>query len=387
MRTHRRARSGTGCVYKRKKKDGSFSFWFKFHVDGRQVFRNANTTDREEAERQLATELGKKAQGVPVVSHALTFEQAVESVKKAKAADGKTVNYAYDLRLLPSFGARTKMAAISTPKVRDYIAKRQLDGASNGTINRELEALSVAFTLALQDGVIFAKPHIPMLKESDPRDGFFERAEFERLCKALRFDYLRHVVTFGYVTGWRLHEVLGLRWSNVNRKSGEIRLAVGSTKNGDGRVFPFDLDPELQDVIEARWAAHQALAKKVKNVVAFQKKADAFIFTRKNGKAISTFYKRWHQACLAAGIRDRVESRELPDGRTLTKRRPGRLFHDFRRTAVRNLVNAGVPERVAMKITGHKTRSVFDRYHIVSGDDVREAVRKQAAARNQVGLG
>jgi integrase len=375
MKRVQRARHGTGCVYKRKKKDGSFSWWFKFHVDGRSVFRNANTTDKEEAKRQLALNLGEKAKGIPIASHALTFEEATKNVKLARGS-----NYVFDLHLLPYFGKATKMAAITTPTIREYIKHREAAGMANATINRELEALSAAFTLALQDGVLFARPHIPTLKENNTRTGFFEPAQLTRLLKHLN-EPLQHVVTFGYLTGWRLGEVLNLQWRNVDLEAGEIRLDAGSTKNGEGRVIPIE-DTELRKVLDRRWELHKARMKK-ENVLTFSKKSDVHVFVRKGGKPIGSFYKRWWHACRAAGIPDRVEKRELPDGQMITKRHPGRIFHDLRRTAVRNLTNAGVPAKVAMVITGHKTRSVFDRYTIVPLEDQRLAMRKQEAARNR----
>jgi integrase len=214
------------------------------------------------------------------------------------------------------------------------------------------------FVLATQAGTLLHRPHIPMLRESAPRAGFFESDQLAAVLRHLPDD-LQPVIRFAAITGWRIaSEVLPLEWRQVDFAAGEIRLDAGTTKNGDGRVFPFAPGDPLHTVLIAQHAAHEALAK--------AGHLCPHVFYRlvakgrggpKEPKAITTFTGSWRSACRAAGC-------------------PGRVPHDLRRTAVRNLVRSGVSENTAMRLTGHKTRSVFDRYDIVSGDDLRQAARR-----------
>jgi integrase len=238
------------------------------------------------------------------------------------------------------------MASIFTADIRSFIAKRQKAGASNGEVNRELAVLKRMFNLAIQDGTLAVKPHGPMLREDNVRQGFFEQAQYESVMKHLPAD-VAPVIQFAYITGWRVQsEVIPLQWRNVDFVGGEVRIDAGASKNREPRVFPLTL--ELRALLEAQQVVHERL-KKGGEIVPFVFAGDAQRF--------STFKTAWANACKAAGC-------------------PGRLLHDLRRTAVRNFVRKGIPERVAMTLTGHKTRSVFERYNIVSGGDLLDAARK-----------
>jgi len=150
---------------------------------------------------------------------------------------------------------------------------------------------------------------------------------------------------------WRIpSEVLLLTWPQVDRTAKTIRLEPGTTKNADGRMLPYGDLPELVEVIDAQWTVHEQL--KTRSVIC------PFVFTR-DGEPVKAFRRSWHKACAAAGY-------------------PSKIPHDFRRTAVRNFERAGVSRSVAMKITAHKTESIYRRYAIVSEGDLREGLGKLA---------
>jgi integrase len=173
---------------------------------------------------------------------------------------------------------------------------------------------------------------------------------------------MRPVVTFAYVTGWRINsEVLPLQWRQVDLHVGEVRLDPGTTKNREGRVFC--LTPELHQLLKEQRAAADEIQRQKKMIVQHvffhRPVTKTGALGHRAGQPISEcgFYKAWRRARTAAGC-------------------PGSIPHDFRRTAIRNMVRAGIPERVAMKLSGHKTRSVFDRYNVVSDGDLRDAARR-----------
>lgn len=221
-----------------------------------------------------------------------------------------------------------------------YKAARLEAGASNGSINRSLSALKRGFTLAMWAGKAASKPHIVMLPESNPRQGFLNASEFQRLREALPAD-LRDPVEFLYRSGWRVSEMRKLEWRDVDLAGGVVRLRPEISKTKDGRVLP--LVREIADII------NRAAARRTPTL--------PFVFRRDGGSAIGLFRKSWATACRQAGV--------------------GQIrVHDLRRTAVRNLVRAGTPDVVAMRLSGHKTRSVFDRYNIVSEADLAIAMER-----------
>jgi integrase len=166
-----------------------------------------------------------------------------------------------------------------------------------------------------------------MLAEHNVRKGFFERAQFEAVRDRLPATY-QAIVTLAYYTGWRINsEILPLERHQVDRQAGVIRLEPGTTKNRDGRLFLYAGIDEVKAAVDGLWARHEALER--------QGIITPLVFCRRKGQRIRTFWKRWKTATTLAGC-------------------PGRIPHDFRRTAVRNLNRAGVPETIAMKITGHK---------------------------------
>jgi integrase len=215
------------------------------------------------------------------------------------------------------------------------------------------------YTLAMRAGKLLGRPHIELLDENNARQGFFEPDQYRDVLKHLPDD-IRPVVSFAYITGWRVKsEVLTREWRHVDFQAGEVRLEPGTTKNKEGRTFPFTR--ELRSLLEKQLAEHEQLKKKGYNVpwVFFRMVADER-GGNKHPQPIKTFIKAFKTACRKAGC-------------------PGRIPHDLRRTAVRNLERASVPRSVAMKLTGHKTESVYRRYAIADERDLRVAVERLEA--------
>ena len=234
----------------------------KYYRNGRPIVESSGTDDKTEAKRILKSREGDIAKGLPLGPKVgrIRFEEAAEDIINDYVTNNRRsldeLERRIRLHLKPALGGR-RMAAIATPEIRAFVARRQEAGASNGEINRELTVLKRMFTLAVQGGKLLHRPHIPMLREDNVRTGFFEREQLEALLPHLPGE-IRPIVQFAYVTGRRIaSEILPLEWRQVDLGAGEVRLDPGTTKNNEGRVFK--LTPELRSLLECQKAAGEAM--------------------------------------------------------------------------------------------------------------------------------
>ena len=219
----------------------------------------------------------------------------------------------------------------------------------------EAQAVSVVEPDGMADDV--GRKAMPMVAgpesvhpENPPRQGFFEHPEYLAVRAHLPAPW-QDILDVAYYSGWRKNEILGLTWEEIDEAGGVIRLSPARSKTLVGRILPIS-----QPIAEA--LARRRARRDPDNPLVFHR----------DGIPVRRWRTAWRTACQAAGV-------------------PTRFLHDCRRTAARNLIRANVPERVAMLLTGHKSRAIFDRYNIIheqelldAGDQLVEYLAQQAQA-------
>lgn len=350
---------GFGAPYRRGR-----IWWLRYHHRGEEYRESAGSERRLDAERLLKARWKQIGRGkfIGPMEEKVLMNDLLDALVLDYQRNGRRSSGTLRGRLNPlraAFGTQ-RAVDVSGALIEQYKTDRLASRTRRdtpvavATLNRELAALKRAFRLGIeQDRLIYA-PVVRLLAEHNIRQGFVEPGTFEKIVRYLP-DPLDDVARFAYITGWRKQEVLTLQWSDVDLGTRRIRLRRENSKNEEPRVIVLTAD--LLTLIQRRWTARQ-----------YQTKAgpalSSWVFHR-GAQRIVDFRHAWADACKEANV-------------------PGLLFHDFRRSAIRNMEKSGVTQAVAMKITGHKTDSVYRRYRIVDEADIERALEKTQASIKQV---
>jgi len=344
-------RRGQGGVYRRGR-----TWWITYSIGGQKFRESAGTTVHGDAAKLLTQRLTERGRGISRRDlEKVTFPELAGLITAdyAKNARKSTRRLKSSLHHLTAAFSSWRVVDIGEDVIDRYAADRLDSGAAAATVNRELAALRRMLKLGVRAKLVGRMPVIDLLKEDNVRKGFLEEAAFKAIRAELP-ERLKALADVAYCTGWRKGEILSRRWRHVNMKDGWLRLEPGETKNSKGRQFPFAPIPRLKAALEALYTQRLETEKRTGKVIR------AVFFYPETGEPIRDFRGAWEGACKRAG-------------------HPGVIFHDFRRTAARNLIRAGVPQTVAMQLTGHLTTSIFQRYAIVDESMLSEAATKLAA--------
>jgi len=330
------------------------TWWVQYSVRGKRYRESSGSNNRNVAVKLLRDRLGAAAQGRPIGPdvNRTRFQELAQILVDDYQANGRRSLERIEgaIKHLRGFFGDYLAVDITSNCLTRYVKWRHQERAAAATINRELAALRRAFRLAARAGKVAFCPEITLLREDNRRKGFFEFDQYSALLQHIP-DYLKPVVQTAYVTGWRIRsEILTRQKHHVDLDAGWIRLEPGEGKSGEGRNFP--LIPGLREVLEGQLERTRELERGTGQII-------PWLF-HKDGTRIGSFRKAWSTACKRAGL-------------------AGRIPHDFRRTAVRNLERAGVPRSAAMAMVGHRTESIYRRYAIADEKMLKEGAVKLAA--------
>lgn len=336
------------------------TWWIRYRDPlGREIRESAKTKDEQQAKKLLDMRVrdvanhregirrfsGPAAERLTVGALLDNLEKDYETRRLKSRREVRT-----HLRPLRTAFGTMRSVRVTSVTIADYIAARRAEGLSDATIDRETELLHRAFSLATEcDPPLVAwVPKVPRLvrKGANAREGFVDRADFERLVAELPREVLPDLARWGYYTGMRLGEVRSLTWDGYDRETRTMRLPGKRAKTGRTRAISLEGWPELAAVIERRLAERRL--------------DSSLVFHNGRGGRVGDFYTSWSRALRRAGVRRFT-------------------FHDLRRTAVRNMIRAGVDRDVAKRISGHETDEIFTRYNIVNERDLADAMVKRAA--------
>jgi integrase len=342
--------SGSGTIYQR----GDI-WWVKIHVDGRPVYESSKSIKHQDAVKLRDRLLAKKSRGEISGGspNKVLISELLDDVLQSDVAE--STRYIWRLviekNLRPFFG-KLRAAALTTDKMDEYRVKRKKAGRADATVNRELTILRTAFNNGRKrtPPKVYVVPYFPMVSETHVRQGFLTDNVYAKLLDALEPE-LRPLFAAAYITGVRKSELLACEWSWVDFDSGIISLPAQITKTKDGRTVPIT-DGDMRNLLLA------AKQERDENWPDSQ-----WVFNR-SGKKIKDFRRGWAEAVKAVGV-------------------PDLTFHDLRRSAVRNMRRAGVPQIIRMAISGHKTDSMERRYNIVDGEDIEVAKKLMSKRKRQ----
>lgn len=360
---------GDGSIRKRGKK-----YYISYYVNGKQkheVSKDAKT--EAEARRFLKKRRNEiiKGEYVDTATKKLTVNDILDDLYddlKLRKGKKRLNKYGKEMEPFPSMVShlkivREEIGSIQAVKLESrHLKKLSLklkdEGYTNSTVNRKIQPVIQAFNLAVHEGRIHRAIYFKKLDESgNVRKGFFEQSQYDSIQKHLE-EPCSDMIELAYFTGWRKSEIVNLKWENIDKEDNLIRLYPDETKNSKPRSVP--LVGPIKTIIDRR------AKKRVVNITyntrlkgvrlkepVTQTSISEYVFHVK-GKKVGKLDDIFKEARIKAGL-------------------PGKLIHDFRRTASRNLVRAGVPEATAMQITGHKTNSQFKRYNIIDETDKKNA--------------